>query len=303
MTGQTTPHALLRPRVAIPFLLVALIWGSTWWVITGQISDVPAQWSVAYRFMLAAPAMFAVALLSGKCLKLARSGHMLAVILGLFQFSANYNLVYLSELHLTSGIVAVMFSIIILPNSLLAAAFLGQKVTRRFLAGSAIALVGIAMLLAYEARLSPLGGNVPLGIFLGIAAMLAASVANIVQATPPARSLPMLSLLAWGMLYGAIFDTLLALAIAGPPVLPAGLDFWLGMVWLALAGSVLTFPLYFGLIREIGAGRAGYNGVAVVVIAMVFSTLLEGYDWSSLALGGAMLSTIGMVIALRAKSI
>ena len=47
--SELPPHALLRPRVAFPFLLVALIWGSTWFVITTQIDDVPASWSVVRR--------------------------------------------------------------------------------------------------------------------------------------------------------------------------------------------------------------------------------------------------------------
>ena len=46
MSGATPPHALLRPRIALPFLAISLIWGSTWYVITGQIDGVPAMWSV-----------------------------------------------------------------------------------------------------------------------------------------------------------------------------------------------------------------------------------------------------------------
>ena len=60
--SEAKPHALLRPQIALPFVLVALIWGSTWYVITGQIAAVPPSWSIVYRFGLAFPAMFVVAL-------------------------------------------------------------------------------------------------------------------------------------------------------------------------------------------------------------------------------------------------
>ena len=53
MTGGSPPHALLRPRVALPFLAISLIWGSTWYVIVGQIDGVAAMWSVTWRFALA----------------------------------------------------------------------------------------------------------------------------------------------------------------------------------------------------------------------------------------------------------
>ena len=73
-----------------------------------------------------------------------------------------------------------------------------------------------------------------------------------------------------------------------------------GTAYLAIAGSVVTFPLYFMLIRQLGAGRAAYNGVAVPVVAMALSTVFEGYRWSTLTIGGAVLALAGLLIALSA---
>lgn len=307
MTGPAAkpapPHALLRWRIAAPFLLVALIWGSTWYVITGQISEAPPSWSVAYRFALAAPAMFALALAMRQPLRLGRAGHGLALALGLFQFCGNFNFVYRAEAHLTSGIVAVMFALLMVPNALFARALLGQRITARFIAGSAVAIAGVALLLIEEARSARLGGDVGLGVALALGGLLSASVANVIQANQTGRALPLASLLAWAMLYGAGLDAALALALEGPPVIPSSAAFWSGTAWLALAGSVVTFPLYYHIVRAIGPGRAAYNGVLVVVIAMLISTLVEGYGWSPLAGLGAGLGMAGMLIALRAKSV
>lgn len=296
------PHALLRLGIAAPFLLVAVIWGSTWYVITGQIGEAAPSWSVAYRFALATPAMFALALAAGKSLRLPRAAHGLALALGLFQFCGNFNFVYRAEQHLTSGIVAVMFALLMVPNALLARALLGQRITPRFAAGSAVAIAGVALLLVHEAQLARLGGNVALGVALAVGGILSASVANVIQAGRTGRAAPLLSLLAWAMAYGTLTDAALAWAVSGPPVIPASTAFWAGTAWLALAGSVVTFPLYYGIVRSIGAGRAAYNGVLVVVIAMLISTFVEGYDWSLLAGAGALLGLAGMIIALRARS-
>ena len=297
------PHALLRLRIALPFLVVALIWGSTWYVITGQIDAVPPSWSVAYRFALATPAMFLVALAMRRGLAIGRAGHLLALAIGLTQFCGNFNFVYRAELHLTSGVVAVMFGMLMVPNALLAAWLLGQRVTPRFLAGSAVAIAGIGLLLLHEARLSPLGGNVVLGVALAVGGILSASIANVIQANETGRVLPMASLLAWSMLYGTLFDVVFALFSAGPPVFPTDPAFWAGTAWLALAGSVVTFPLYYTIVRQLGPGRAAYNGVLVIVIAMLISTLVEGYEWSLLAAGGAVLGITGMILALRARQV
>jgi drug/metabolite transporter (DMT)-like permease len=133
--------------------------------------------------------------------------------------------------------------------------------------------------------------------------MVAASISNVIQAGETGRRVPLMTLIAWAMLYGTLIDASVAAATSGPPVLPSERQYWLGTAYLAFAGSVVTFPLYYRLIREIGAGRAAYHNVLVVIVAMLLSTLLEGYRWSALAIGGAALALTGLVIALRAKSV
>ncbi len=296
------PHALLRPSVVIPFVLVALIWGSTWLVIKDQISQVPPGWSITWRFVVATMAMFMLAKFQGHSLRLGRAGQMLALAVGVTQFCGNFNFVYRAELHLTSGIVAVMFALLMVPNAFFGRLLLGQPITRRFMAGSAIALVGIAMLLVHEARIAPLEGKIGLGVLLTIGGILSASVANVIQAGDTGRKLALPSLLAWAMLYGTLCDAVLAWAISGPPVFDMRAEYGAGIAYLAIAGSVVTFPLYYRLVREIGPGRAAYNGVIVVIVAMVLSTLFEGYQWSVLAGCGGAVALVGMVVALRARN-
>lgn len=300
--GADSAPSFLKPAVALPFLLVALIWGSTWFVITGQIGAVPASWSVAWRFALATPAMFLVAIVMGKSLRLGKAGQLLAFAVGVTQFCGNYNFVYRAEMHLTSGIVAVMIGLLLVPNAILARVLLKQPITLRFAIGSLIAIGGLALLLLHEAHEAPLGGKVVLGTVFALIAMMCASVSNVIQANDTGKALPMVSLLSWAMLYGTICDVILALIFAGPPVIPHEASYWMGTAYLAILGSVVTFPLYYTLIRQLGAGKAAYNGVAVIVIAMFISTLFEGYRWSPLAIAGAGLATVGLVVALMSRS-
>jgi drug/metabolite transporter (DMT)-like permease len=294
---------MLSPKVLIPFMLTGTIWGSTWFVITGQIDGVPAAWAVFYRFLLATPALFVVALVMGNRLRLNRAEHLLALGVGIAQFSGNFLFVYHAEMHITSGIVAVMFALLMVPNAVFAKVFIGERVAGSFIGGSLVAIAGVALLLVHEWRVAPLDGNVGLGIALAIGGMLAASIANVVQANPTGRAVPMVSLLAWAMLYGTIFDLGFALLTAGPPPLPEKWQFWAGTAYLALIGSVVTFPLHYNLVRQIGAGRTAYNGIVTVCVAMLLSTLFEDYRWTWLTASGAALALIGMGLALRARRV
>ncbi|MFN4020420.1 MAG: DMT family transporter [Erythrobacter sp.] len=293
--------SMLSPKVLVPFLLTGTIWGSTWFVITGQIADVPAAWGVFYRFLLATPALFALAVVMGQRLRLNRAEHSLALGVGIAQFSGNFLFVYHAEAHITSGIVAVMFALLMVPNAVFARVFIGERVAGGFIGGSLVAIAGVALLLVHEANAAPPGGNVGLGIALAVGGMLAASIANVVQANPTGRGVPMVSFLAWAMVYGLTFDLVYAVMTAGPPAVPQAWQFWAGTGYLALVGSVVTFPLHYNLVRQIGAGKTAYNGIVTICVAMGLSTLFEGFVWDALSAGGMALALIGMGLALKSK--
>ncbi len=288
--------------VAGPFFLVALIWGSTWLVIKDQIGSVPPSWSVTWRFVAAAIGMAAVAMFRRETLRVSNTTLKVAALLGLLQFVMNFQFVYRAEHHLTSGIVAVVFGLLVVPNSLMAWAFLKQPVTRAFLGGSVVAGAGIVLLLLHEYRMAPPEGQVLIGIALTIAALFSASSANVLQASRMARGIPMIPMLAWALLFGAILDAAFALIVEGPPQFDFRPGYIFGVLYLGIIGSVLTFPLYFRLLQRLGAGRGAYNGVLVPVVAMLLSTAFEGYRWSVLALAGSALAMLGLVLALRARS-
>ena len=285
--------------VTLPFIIFTLIWGSTWIVIRGQLGVVPPEWSVAYRFAIAAAAMAGLTLIRRESLKLPRSGIAAAIVLGFLQFCINFIAVYLAERHITSGVVATVFALLLIPSSLLAWAFLGHKPTRRFFWSSAVAVCGIALLFVHELNEHPANGEaIVAGIALTLFGMLGASAANVFQARPEVRRFPLFTVLAWSMACGALIDGAIALALNGPPVVDPRPAYWAGLLYLALAASVLTFSLYYPVVRRIGPAKAAYSSVIVPIIAMGFSTWLEGYRWTPTTVAGALLALGGMVAAL-----
>jgi drug/metabolite transporter (DMT)-like permease len=285
--------------VTLPFIIFTAIWGSTWIVIRGQLGTVPPQWSVTYRFIVAAIAMAAVAIYRGESLKIGGRGLIAAAFLGFAQFCVNFNAVYLAERHITSGVVATVFALLLIPASLMGWAFLGHKPSRRFAWSSLVAVAGIVLLFIHEIGEHPADRRqIAAGIGLTLVGMLGASLANVAQARPEIRRFPLFALLAWSMGAGALIDGLIALAMTGLPVFDPRPSYWAGVFYLALFASVLTFSLYYPVVRRIGPAKASYSSVIVPIIAMGFSTWLEDYRWTGLTVAGALLALGGMVAAL-----
>ena len=291
-----------RAAVLVPFFTVVMIWGSTWIVIRHQLGIVPASWSVCYRFVVAGVVLQAVAWFRREAVTRDAAFWRFAALLGVFQFVLNFNFVYRAEQYITSGLVAVVFALLLIPNALMARIFLGQRLGRQLAIGSAIAMAGAGLLFLQEARADPTATDRTLiGIALTLCAIVSASAANVMQATKTATRYPMIPTLATAMLIGATLDGAWAWITAGPPVFDARPGYVAGVLYLGIVASSLAFTLYFRIIRAIGPAKAAYNSVIVPVIAMLLSTLFEGYRWSPLAAAGGVLAGIGLVVALSAR--
>jgi drug/metabolite transporter (DMT)-like permease len=296
------PVSILSPRVFIPFLIVTMIWGATWIVIKDQLGVVPPSWSVTYRFLVAGTVMFIVALVTRVPIAIGKRGLLFAAIFGIAQFVFNFNFVYRAEHYVTSGLVAVVFALLFVPNALMSKAFLGQSISRPFYIGSALSIIGIILLFVNEARGDDRDIYATLtGIGFTLAGVMSASIANVMQATQRARTLPMASILAWGMLFGTIVNAAFAWITVGPPVVDMRINYFLGIAYLGVIGSALAFTLYFGMIRAIGPAKAAYSSVTIPIVAMIISTFAEGYHWTPLAVAGCVSALGGLVVAFSAR--
>jgi drug/metabolite transporter (DMT)-like permease len=292
----------VRAHVLVPFAIITLIWGSTWLVIRDQLGVVPPSWSVSYRFLTASVVMFLYAIVTRTSLRIPRESWPLLLLVGLTQFVLNFNLVYRAEQYVTSGLVAVVFALLVVPNAILGRIFLKQGLSRPFLYGSLVALFGIGLLFAHELKLDGADTSAVFkGIGFALISLLSASIANVAQATDRARAIPVAALVAWSMVVGTVADGAIAWAMTGPPVFDTRPGYIAGVLYLGLAASALAFLLYYRIIREIGAARAAYSSVLIPILAMGFSTVFEGYRWSVTAALGGVLTLAGLVVALSAR--
>ena len=280
------------------YLSSVLIWGTTWFAIKFQLGVVAAEVSLVYRFGIAAMLLLLFCVLSGRSLKYSVRQHSFIALQGLFLFSSNYLVFYWATGLLTSGIVALMFSTVILMNIVNGALFMRSQVRPRVILGAVFGITGIAAI--FWAEVSGVGDNADTwrGLWMCLLATWFASIGNIISARNQHSGIPVVQTNAWGMAYGALIMAVFALASGVPFNYDPSFSYSLSLIYLSVFGSILAFGAYLTLIGRIGADKTAYAAVLFPVIALGISTVFEDYQWTLRALFGFALVLLGNYIVL-----
>jgi drug/metabolite transporter (DMT)-like permease len=280
------------------FAITVLTWGTTWFVILGQLGVVHPIVSVGWRFLLASLVVFGICIVRSERLILKPTEHALCVLLGLFLFCLNYGLFYTASLSLTTGLVSVVFSTMVFWNALGARLFMGQALEARSLIGGLIGVLGLLILFRAELVTFSWESEGSFALLLCLLGTLSASSGNLVSATLQRRSMTVWNSTAYGMLYGTVLTFSFAL-VNDLDIQFEWTAVYVGsLLYLVVFGSVIAFGSYLTLIGRIGPGRAAYTTVAFPVVAVLVSVLFEGYQLSLLALAAVALIVAGNWLAL-----
>ncbi|HEV8700892.1 MAG TPA: EamA family transporter [Candidatus Polarisedimenticolia bacterium] len=280
------------------YLTSVLIWGSTWLAITFQFGTVPPVVSVAYRFALAGLILLAWARIKGLRLRFSAGEHLWMALQGLLLFGINYMCVYLAEAEVTSGLVAVVFSLLVVLNIVGTRIVFGTPLKRPTMLGAVLGIGGIVLVFLPEIGRGTGKGDPTLGVLFALGGAVTASLGNIVASRNHGRGLPVVQMNTFGMLYGALFVAAFALVTRQPFLFDWSPRYLLSLAYLAVFGSILAFGAFLVLLGRIGADRAGYITVAIPIVALLLSAFFEGLRWHmSLALG-ILLCVAGNVAVL-----
>lgn len=284
------------------YAIVVLIWGTTWYAIKFQLGVVAPEISLVYRFGLAAICVFVFARIAGSPMRLSWRDHRFVALQGLTLFCLNYWMTYLSTQFLTSGLVAVLFTSIILLNLINARLFFGVPVEARVLLAAATGALGVALLFLPELRAAMGDRTVVHGALLALGATYLASLGNMAAMRNTQSGMPVVTANAYGMAYGTVGLAVIA-AIRGTPVdFDPSWPYVVSLLYLSLAGTSLAFGLYLALIKRIGPSRAAYTSVLFPVVALMVSTFFEGYRWSVPAFAGLAVLVAGNALALSRRA-
>ena len=279
----------------VPFLYLAivLIWGSTWIVIPYQLGDVANEMSVGYRFGLAALLLYGYAILTRRKIALPRDAYLFVFLQGTLLFSLNYFLVYYGTAYITTGLVAVVFSTVIVFNAIFERLFFRVEFEPRVLIAAVIGFSGIALIFWPEISEVSLQDDTVIGISFVLIATIIASLGNMAAVVNTGRALPLVAVNAHAMAWAGVSSVLIGLAMGKDLNFSLSASYLISLTYLSLFGSAVAFGCYLALIRRIGATKSAYSAVAFPIVALGLSTFFEGYEWTAAAVLGIILTLIG----------
>ena len=298
-------HITAMPRTrftAFDFALYAGVifaWGFSWIAMHYQVGVVEPEVSVAWRFFLAAPITFAIAIARGEELRFSLRDHAAFFALGVALFCTNFTLFYYGAKWITSGLLAVIFSLASVINVWLGAFVLGSPIDRRVVAGGVLGFAGISAMFYPQIAGTQIDPRILFGLMLCIGGTLSFCIGNMISARLQARRIPVFAASAWGMLYGACALSVFAAVRGQPFTIEWTIPYLAGLIYLAMIGSVMAFACYLTLLGRIGADRAAYVTVMFPIVALIVSTFVEGYRWTLPALLGLVAVLGGNLLVLR----
>lgn len=276
-----------------------LIWGSTWIAITFQLGEVDPLVSVIYRMALASLILFIWCKLRGIPLALQLGNHRFLAAQGICLFGINYWMIYWSETYLPSGIIAVLFSLIVFFNIINARIFLQRPTDIKTVIGGIIGLSGICMLFYPElTKLDSTTGAIK-GALFALVAVFTASLGNILATRNGNEGISVWAINAWGTFYGTAALLIIALLTGATFAYDNSFEYTASLVYLSTFGTILAFGAYIKLLILIGPEKAGYSGLLIPFVAIILSTIFEEYQWTGLAVIGFLLAAFGNYLAMR----
>ncbi|MDR7017398.1 DMT family transporter [Acinetobacter sp. 3657] len=282
---------------ALLYASVVVIWGTTWIAISlQQQSGITANVAVFWRFFISAMILFVFVIVSRKLQKLNRTDHLFCLLQGLCVFGLNFVCFYYAVQYISSGLEAVIFSMAMIFNVINAKLFFAQQVSARFYPAALLGLLGIIALFWHDVIGADLNRNTLIGIALCVLGTYGFSLGNMISTRHQKQGLDIFTTNAYGMLYGAILMALIS-GFKQDNFFPSmQLSAITALLYLAVFGSVIGFTAYFYLVGRIGAGKAAYSTLLFPLVAMVISTIWEGYQWHINAVIGVILILCGNAI-------
>ncbi|HEY2976006.1 MAG TPA: EamA family transporter [Pyrinomonadaceae bacterium] len=284
------------------WLLLCLIWGSTWLFIKLGLNDLPPFTFAGIRFVIASAILFAIIAARRLSLPRNRSDWMLLAITGVLSFSLNYGLLFWGEQYISSGLAALLQATIPAFGLVIAHFYLpGEQMTSAKIFGVVMGVAGVGVIFSNQLRVA--GPRALAGCAALVVGSACAAYANVLVKARGAKLDP--AILAGGqMLFGLIPLLLIGIPLEGNPFYFHWTRMaFVSLFYLAIVGSVVAFLLYYWLVQHMDVTKTMLIALVTPVIAVTLGVMIlrEDLNWRTFVGGAMIISGIGLIVLRKGR--
>ena len=275
------------------YIMLCLIWGSTWLVIKLGLEDAPPIWSAALRFILAAALLYGINHVAKQRYPVGWRNKWRAAWPGIFTFFGSYALTYMGENHITSALAAILFAVF--PFFIMALMPLMVKTERvgiRSLIGAVVGFGGVVMIFAEPVQI---GSGALIGMIFLILSPICAAIGS-VSVKAYFHDEPVFPMITLQMTVGAILLTLTALVFEPFSDFKFTTTSVGAIVFLASFGSIITFGSYYWLLKRVRLVTMSMIALITPVVAMFMGYIFLKEELTVGNYIGAALVLMGVAI-------
>ena len=279
------------------WLILCVIWGTTWIFIKRGLDDLPPVSFAAMRFTVACLLILPVLWRWKIPFPKGRAAWMIIFITGFLQFFFNYGLLFWGEQHITSGLAAVLQATIPAFGLILARIYVGESITGLKIVSILLGLFGISVIFREQLTLN--GQMAFLGSLAVVVGAFGASYASVLTKAK-GQNLHPASMVFGQMLVGHIPLWFVGLSVEGNPL--AFLWTWKAVVcvlYLAFMGSIVAFWLYYWLLTKIDVTRAMMIAFVTPLVAVIIGGFFGEKLGLQTLLGGLLILLSVFLIVVR----
>jgi drug/metabolite transporter (DMT)-like permease len=280
--------------VTLGFIVISIIWGSTWLAIKIGLESVPPFYAVAFRFTLASVILYIMMRIRGERLPVDPTSLSLYLTLAVLSFSFPFALVYWGEQYIASGLASILFAAYPFVVAVGSHLFLADEKMNPFkIAGIALGFFGVLVIFWSDIEL---GGSST----LGMAAVLLSTImqgASLVIVKRKSSHINPTTLSFGGMAIGIIILYSLALIFEDASTIHLDGKGLGSIIYLGTFGSVVTFLVYYWLLKRVEAVYLSLVSLVTPVLAVILGTFWLDESLEPRIFTGAGLVLIGILVA------
>ncbi|EGQ1310047.1 EamA family transporter [Staphylococcus pseudintermedius] len=279
------------------YLFCMFIWGLNFIAAKIQGNSVSLEVALLYRSIIALLLFLALLSLIYKKIDLKNINFLTVVSFGLCNFTISYLLLYYGTFYSSAAIVTLIFSMKAIITPVFISVVFRIQVSKRIYFGGILGLLSVFIIIYPD--LHKLPSSFYIGVLFALLGTVVTSIGDVLSAYNSQKKTNPVIANVIGMSVAVIFLIVYTYINGDSYSIPTEINFWFGLIYLAVFASFLAWLFYLKLISNIGASESGYMVAMFPAIGGAASVFMGESQLNMNLLIGIVLACIGAYLALR----